>query len=383
MIVSYFLCLSINFIIALVQSSVPQKTPIVDSNDRDRQVAGRFAPIFYQALGEKPHSDYITNFDFDGDWRGDNNWENADNQQFTLKAFIYYSVAETNTNFFIHYAVFHPRDYKGGEERGKLLSELIREGFKRGGKYDPTGRGDEAILAHENDMEGCLVVVKKNGSDLSKGRVTFVESLHHNKFSRYATTDTSGFSTVRLEDGHPSLYVEPKGHGIEGFLCDEKQCGGKDFVRYKFTGTPGSPREPRSCPNAGSGCGETVGYDLIPIATSLWSRALNAPNETYGDACNYGVVKLPVTTVKSSGEVEFDLSRMGCAFLGKVGGANMAKPPWAWLDFDRRNRKLGSWFFDPAAVVKEDFGLSASFSTVYKRTPFWAIPSTSRPKGPE
>lgn len=372
MIASLFLCFSINFFIASVHSLVPQLMPRVDSADRDREVAGRFAPIFYQALGEKPHSDYITNFDFDGDWRGDNNWENADNPQFTLRAFIYYSVAETSTNFFIYYAVFHPRDYKGGEERGTVLSELIREGLKRGAKYDPTGRGDEAILAHENDMEGGLVVVKKSGADPAKGRVAFVESLHHNTYSRYVTTDRSGFLPVRLEDGHPSLYVEPKGHGIEAFMCEAKQCAGKDFVRYKFTGVAGSPREPGSCREPGSGCGESVGYDLIPIATSLWSRAFNAPNETYGNTYDYGVVKLPIANGKSFAELEIDLGKIGCAFLGNVGGPNMAKPPWAWLDFDRRDRKFGNWFFDPASIVKDDFGLGNSFSTVYVRPPFWA-----------
>src|SRR5678816_646217 len=125
--------------------------------DADREIAARFAPIFYQALGDRPRSDYITNFDFDGDWRGDNNWENAANETFPLNAYIYYAVAETSTHLFIHYAVFHPRDYKGGEIRGTILSELIREGVKRGGKYDPTGLADEATLAHENDMELSLI----------------------------------------------------------------------------------------------------------------------------------------------------------------------------------------------------------------------------------
>ena len=37
----------------------------------DEEIAARFAPVFYQALGDKPRSDYITNFDFDGDWRAD------------------------------------------------------------------------------------------------------------------------------------------------------------------------------------------------------------------------------------------------------------------------------------------------------------------------
>jgi hypothetical protein len=105
----------------------------------EREVAARFAPTFYQALGDKPRSDYITNFDFDGDWRGDNNWEHVDDKSFPLRAYIYYSVSETQTHFFVHYAVFHPRDYKGGERKGLILSEIIREGAKRGSDHDPTG----------------------------------------------------------------------------------------------------------------------------------------------------------------------------------------------------------------------------------------------------
>src|SRR4051812_41075251 len=81
---------------------------------RDREIAARFAPIFYQGLGPTKRSDYITNFDFDGDWRGDNNWANAEDRRFSMKAYVYYGVSETPTHFFIHYAVFHPRDYKGG-----------------------------------------------------------------------------------------------------------------------------------------------------------------------------------------------------------------------------------------------------------------------------
>jgi hypothetical protein len=45
---------------------------------RERQIAVRFAPVFRQALGDHPRADYLTNFDFDGDWRGNNNWKNTD-----------------------------------------------------------------------------------------------------------------------------------------------------------------------------------------------------------------------------------------------------------------------------------------------------------------
>jgi len=140
----------------------------LNASATDRDIAARFAPVFYQAIGDKPRGDYITNFDFDGDWRGDNNWKNTDDKKFTLRGYIYYSVCETATHYFIHYAVFHPRDYKGGQTKGRLLSDIIREGVDIANKYDPTGLAAEATVAHENDMEGALVVVAKSGADLAK-----------------------------------------------------------------------------------------------------------------------------------------------------------------------------------------------------------------------
>ena len=84
--------------------------PVIGQTPADREIAARFAPVFYQALGDKPRSDYITNFDFDGDWLGNNNWRNTDNLKFPLRAYVYYSVSETQTHYFIHYAVFNRAD---------------------------------------------------------------------------------------------------------------------------------------------------------------------------------------------------------------------------------------------------------------------------------
>ncbi len=104
---------------------------LTPQNVRDRQIASHFAPTFHQGLGDHRRADYVTNFDFDGDWRGDNNWTHADDPRFPLRAYVYYAVSETATHYFIHYALFHPRDYKGGGLRGPLLSEAIREVVRR------------------------------------------------------------------------------------------------------------------------------------------------------------------------------------------------------------------------------------------------------------
>src|SRR5215218_536847 len=155
------------------------------SASRDHHVAAAFAPVFYQGLGDNARADYITNFDFDGDWRGDNNWANADDKRFKMRAYVYYAVSETPTHFFVHYALFHPRDYKGGNAGGAILSEAIKEGVRRGGRYDPTGLSAEAVLAHENDMEGCLVAAAKSGEDPKSARVVYVETLGHDRFQKY------------------------------------------------------------------------------------------------------------------------------------------------------------------------------------------------------
>jgi hypothetical protein len=335
----------------------------------EREIAGRFAPVFYQALGENPRSDYITNFDFDGDWRGDNNWEHSDDKQFPLRGYIYYSVSETETHYFIHYAVFHPRDYKGGERKGIILSEIIREGTKHGIEKDPTGMLEEAGVAHENDMEGALVVVAKNGKDLAHAQVAFVETFHHNDFSPYLPGESApkGFGSFRSEEEHPVLYVEPKGHGIEAYSGDEKQTAKKEFVIYKYTGKAEDPDKQ----NEG-----VVGYDLLPIETTLWAHAKNRKSEndpTYAAAHDYGQVSLGV--VQKGGKAsqqKIKVGAIGETFVGKQGGLNMARAPWGWYDRNHRSDPLGLWFFDPASVVKRDFKLDESFSTSYLRLPFWA-----------
>ena len=344
---------------------------VFGQNDHDTEIASRFAPVFYQALGDKPRSDYITNFDFDGDWKGDNNWNHAGSKEFPLKAYVYYSVSETTTHYFIHYGVFHPRDYKGGEKKGAILSELIREGAKRGGQYDPTGLADETALAHENDMEGAVVVVRKNGKDLKDLHVVFVESLHHNQFGRYQPGDES--SMVRLEDQHPLLYIEPKGHGIEAFKGDRKQVSNKDFLRYVIGSQASDPaKEDAVCIDLeNQPCDKSVSYELIPLSL-LWSKASGEAGQTYGVTNDYKEVKLTVELNGKASEKTFKIGTVGCAFLGAVGGINMARPPWGWFDRDEKDVPLGQWFFDPATAIKRDFKLDAEFSTTYTRLPFWA-----------
>jgi hypothetical protein len=332
------------------------------------QIAAKFAPVFHQALGSNPRADYITNFDFDGDWRGDNNWTNLDDPRFRLRAYIYYSVMETETHYFARYAVFHPRDYKGGERRGAIASRMLRQASRAASRFDPTGRLGEATLAHENDLEGALVVARKGGNGLQDARIEYVQTLKHNSFLTYSVDGSnSSFPTVQLEGDAAVLYVQPMGHGIEAFTGSDLQTAGKGFLVYRHTGVA----EDADAIKTGD-----IGYELIPIASTLWPRSdPDHPDKKtmYGRVHYYGSVEM--TILAPNGEAikrSIKVGRRGSSFRGRVGGRDMARPPWGWFDNRRRLDRLGRWYFDPARIVKKTVGAGGAFSTVYTKVPYWA-----------
>jgi hypothetical protein len=331
----------------------------------DKQIAAQFAPVFYQGLGEAPRSDLIANFDFDGDWKGDNNWWNLDNRAYPLRAYVYYSVAETATHYFVHYAVFHPRDYKGGLAKSALVEVLIGEGLRRAGK-DPTGGlANDVALSHENDLEGCLVVAEKQGRDLSKAVVRFVETMAHNRFLKYCPReDRPGIcESIEMKEQRPLIFIEPKGHGPARYTGSRQQLKGaiKGVMVYSYSGQ--AEDGDKALSRAG---GKTAGYDLIPIYDTLWSRAQQGENETYGEAFDYQIGSfLKLQNDKAAVKPEQKLGVLGSAFRGTVGFKNKSRPPWGWFDDSEKDRPRGEWFFDPAAVIARHFGLGEGFSIAY------------------
>jgi Zn-dependent protease with chaperone function len=332
--------------------------------ERDQRIAAAFAPIFHQGLGTEPRYDWIANFSFDGDWKGDNNWDNAGNLNYPIRAWVYYAVRETPTHFFVHYGVFHPRDYKGGSRSGATLSELIREGAKIGSAYDPTGRSQEAVLAHENDLEGALVVAEKAGDDPANAKVVLVETLAHNKFLKYKPGASGrGQSAVLMEGNHPRLYIEPKGHGIQawnGSAVQIKDCV-SGVLEYQFADGGEEPKPGD----------KNATYGLTSLYSTLWKIAHETGNDTFGEAHDYGYVTIRLQVAPGQvKEQALRLGKAGSGFLAIRGGNALARPPWGWFDGDEKDRPLGEWFFQPAETVKRHFQLGDDFSTVYLHTRF-------------
>ena len=92
----------------LILSALLQGTLAAAEKPEHRALAEYYAPVVYQE-SRSAILDYITRFDYDGDWNGSNNWRNA--YRYELQANVYYAVVESTNHVFITYAFYHPRDY--------------------------------------------------------------------------------------------------------------------------------------------------------------------------------------------------------------------------------------------------------------------------------
>ena len=162
--------------------------PAAAEDPAHRKLAERNAPVVFQE-SRSAVLDFFTGFDFDGDWRGDNNWRNA--YLFDLPGYVYHSVIESSRHYFITYAFYHPRDYTATPYEG----------------FAPKSE-------HENDMEGCTVTIEKDGTPY--GRPILLQTLAHDVFFKYNNREARRVTAgaVKLDgamtfvDGRPAVHIE-------------------------------------------------------------------------------------------------------------------------------------------------------------------------------
>ena len=225
-------------------------------------LAYRYAPIHYQDTDDSnAEADYLTRFDYDGNWDGTDNWEHLASGD--LSAYVYYSVVETASHWFIVYGFFHPRDWTDGS-------------------------GQE----HENDLEGVLCIVRKNGSQF--GIIDGMITVAHNDFYSYTPAsspltdgeeDIDGELSFESFDGelHPKTCQEAKGHGIKAwpFAGDFSGRANEDGVIYYPSKTI------TKVPSSGND--RSVNYKLIDLNAfgNLWTMQLVESTKTSSQSTTF------------------------------------------------------------------------------------------------
>ncbi len=307
------------------------------------RLARLYAPVFYQDSDNRDyHADYVVAVDYDGDFVGNNNWDNLEALGVDRKGVIYYAGIETETHWFLYYLAFHPRDWD--------IS------------CQPIPLGPD--LCHENDMEGAMVMVEKDQAGSTRFLLMATEA--HNNLDIF--TNDSGISAlgsshfhdtaVTFEDStHPELYIESKGHGICAlYYTSTLYCrhdlssmppvfGGDDGLVYRVADVGEEPE---------SGNDRDVGYELRLLDDDLWSRREDVCNE----ACLF------------DGLGDYEGISLGMSFNGDDHGTDKANPPWGWDDPSDGDVYRGDFFFRPALAVTTWLTLPRPVSQVYLYNPY-------------
>lgn len=294
------------------------------------QLALRWAPIHYQDVDTtgshalSGRSDYLTKVDFDGDLNGRNNWDRAGQSGVSFAAHAYYSVVETSTHWYLTYLFFHPRDWT---DHPFFETE------------------------HENDGEGVLLVVERNGSDYGVLRAAI--TVAHADFFSYTpsgSTWTSGRESVdgtlqlasSPHDGftHPVTAQEAKGHGLKA--RPQYDINGDGIVYY-----PATVAETPS-----SGDDRDVRYALIDIhaAGGLWAQRANTS------------LFASLGTFAGDDSGDCGAGTYDCT-------TNSANAPWGWDDGNDLPGR-GQLATDPAKVAVEYFTVPGTLSRTYTHNPY-------------
>jgi Zn-dependent protease with chaperone function len=324
-------------------TSTPSPAPTSDvraiyrEESQDRKIAALYAPVFHVGVTRNARYDLPTSFDFDGDQRADNNWQNADSSGYRPRGYVYYNLSETETHYLINYTLFFPVDDKRVfESQGEV---------------------------HENDMESCLVVVEK--SEAGTGRVVVVEVLGEEGLRKYIPNAAllGGFESIRLQEGRPPLFVDPKGHRIMAFRGDEVRNLEyvRDLLSYEYAGRADDPTQARQ---------KRVGYELVSLH-GFWKAAQTRAADIFMEQHDYGRLTVKLLDRGQRTETTVNIGRAGTTFRTGVRNQTGGALPWALSD--PADKEIGRWFLDPAWIVGQHFRLRPAFSRHYVHNPMLEI----------
>jgi hypothetical protein len=410
----------------LTTNSVVNAQTIPDRRQFYRRLASFHAPINFQDTEVRGESqdegnrsavdqpiqrrgDFMTRFNFDGDWNGLNNWANFSERppndyrkDERARAYMYFSVVETATHYFIVYSSYHAQD------------------------REPRCSDAEC---HENDLEGGLHLVKKGPENGGMGTLWLMMYLAHDDWFTYLTP-AGRAAGIRLGGKPPHETPEKAQHANAGFIHDVVWAGITPDEKLFMPRDPHVPADPAAPPGTifrptswqepwGHGMYGWPGqdakspYDRYRKPEYPWVNGfINGDGVIYYpgtrpgipdyrqvvDTVPYGLIDILEPEGLWDRRELIDWNMDGCgggskgtancmwgyfgAFRGQRWGVEKANAPWRWDHLDDQ-LPPGSQAFDPLRLVEEYNNLDAvsvnQFSRAYTQNRYLGIPSGTRP----
>ncbi len=314
--------------LAPVLGSTPAVARSANEPEFRAQLALRHAPIHHQDVHVKgAHAlggaaDFISAVDFDGDHDATNNWDRAGDPRFPLAAHGYFSVVETTSHWFISYQFFHPRDW----------SSTFFE------------------TEHENDAEGILLAVARDGSQFGVLRAAI--TVVHSDFFSYVPAGSPWGAGAESVDGKLTLWpFAGELHPVTAQQAETHALKAWPYYRIRDRGVIYYPSLTRADVPASTD-DRQVYYRLVDLLEpgGLWAhrgdRQLFSRHGTFAG--------------NKSG---------GCGQQALWCSKNAARAVWGWDDHDDAS-PAGSMASDPAGLVRSYFDTRERVSGSYLFNPF-------------
>lgn len=381
---------------------------------QDTEVRGESADEGNGANIDQPvqrRGDFITRFDFDGDWNGLNNWEDwakrppADRRKDTMaRAYLYYSVVETETHYFISYCAYHAQD------------------------REPRCSDAEC---HENDLEGGLHIVKKGPENGGMGALWLMMYLAHDDWFTYLTP-AGRAAGIKLGGKPPHETAAKAHHSNADFIYDTVWRGITPDGKLFTPADESKPEDAQAPPGTvfrPTVWSEPWGHGMYgwpgPHAKSPYDRYrkpeypwkdgfINGDGVIYFPGKSAGIPDYRKATDLTSYELIdfFEPNGLwdrreqmggkieGCGgrlhtdctwgyfgtFRGERWGTDKANAPWRWDHMDD-NLPPGMQAYDPLRLVEEFNNLGAvpasQLSRVYTNNLYLGLPEGLHPNRPK
>jgi len=323
-------------------------------------IALEFAPAIYQSLESTnpgPRNiDTPTTVDFDGDGIARNNKANALLTTVSTPANVYYSVVESQSHYFITYALYYPvrRDKNGNvnHEHDFTGAVFVVDKETRTLKLVEGLRVDDG-----NDT---VMAFKPSQSDVfGTGNPQFLETVNEadNVDGRYPLFITSG--------SHEACHWARSGPTLPAVCRHEP----REFSEGPTRGVlmkPGTAQiYNQSILNEDTQIRE-MEYGLEPLA-GLWARRLEVGEEQLWEVLS---VYAPIEGRPSRYPDDSPIVLPNRLFSNDE--TTYGKPPFAWLKLSANNNQ-GQWLFDPAFLLQVRYGFGAGFSADYCHNTYLGI----------
>ena len=322
-----------------------------------RDLAAKYSPVIYQStMSSSPLYDYLTSFNFDGNWKAMDNYDEI-KKAGEVHSWVYYDVTETKSHYFIRYAFYWP----------------VRFGIAEGAD------------AFANDVSGATVVVAKFPTERPIAIETYFLSGTNEEVRAYVTeesgiVDETGNVYYGVNWSFPEATLFPAGHYIayltaqthESCLWNhtvsenllDQRCQINEGIKstlttVRYTYEDGTAGVITKGENGFPAALDGIGYGLKSVLADWWVRRDHVTEDT--------MFTNTYTYEAPEGQMGNGLV-LPSTFLDPMdpASAHKGRPPWAWiwsaatldLDFYVYKMPRGAVYLDPAFFFAKRHRLS-------------------------